>query len=92
MVTKSKKMASKERSSKAILAMAVIVAITTTIADTIRKETEVTDLKTLNDSKNLHSVYMVQKRNCLSEEKKHDVILNKYTGPKRDVFGCTVTG
>ena len=91
MVTKSKKMASKERSSKAILAMAVIVAITTTIADTIRKETEVTDLKTLNDSKNLHSVYMVQKRNCLSE-KKHDVILNKYTGPKRDVFGCTVTG
>ena len=87
MVTKSKKIASQERSSKAILAIAVIVAITITIADAIRKGTKLTNLKILNDSKNLHSVYMMQKRNCLSE--KHNVILNTYSAKRRDVFGCT---
>ena len=61
-MTKRKKRAAQEGSSKAILAVAVIVAITTRIANNMKKATEGTDFKTLYDSISLHSVYMAQEK------------------------------
>ena len=62
MVTKRKKRAAQEGSSKAILAVAVIVAITTRIANNMIKVTEGTDFKILHDSISLHSVYIAQEK------------------------------
>ena len=61
-MTKRKKRAAQEGSSKAILAVAVMVAITTRIANNMKKATEGTDFKTLYDSISLHSVYMAQEK------------------------------
>ena len=75
MVTKRKKRATQEGSSKAILAVAVIVAITTRIANNMMKATEGTDFKILHDSISLHSVYMVQKK--IAYLKKYDPTVNE---------------